>query len=93
MGDDAADNGDHTYIAYAYQNRISKYSPAGTLLFSADRTRSMSHAFTNIRSSRDIDRLILCATASSNSGSSTGRWSGDIFCPVTDTLRPPAHDP
>ncbi len=28
---------DHIYVAYAYQNRISKYSPDGKLLFAADR--------------------------------------------------------
>ena len=33
----ASDNDDNIYIAYAYQNRISKYSPEGTMVFSADR--------------------------------------------------------
>ncbi len=33
----ASDTEDNTYIAYAYQNRINKYSPDGTMIFSADR--------------------------------------------------------
>jgi len=33
----APDEDDNLYVAYAYQNRISKYSPDGRLLFSADR--------------------------------------------------------
>jgi len=33
----APDSDENVYIAYAYQNRISKYSPDGELLFSADR--------------------------------------------------------
>lgn len=31
------DNKDNIYIAYAHQNRISKYSPDGEMIFSADR--------------------------------------------------------
>lgn len=31
------DNNDNIYIAYAHQNRISKYSPDGKMIFSADR--------------------------------------------------------
>jgi len=31
------DNKDNIYIAYAYQNRISKYSPDSKMIFSADR--------------------------------------------------------
>jgi hypothetical protein len=33
----AADADDNIYVAYGYQNRISKYSPEGTMVFSADR--------------------------------------------------------
>ena len=33
----ASDVGDNIYIAYAYQNRIDKYSPEGKIVFSADR--------------------------------------------------------
>lgn len=32
------DNNDNIYIAYAYQNRISKYSQDGKMIFSTDRT-------------------------------------------------------
>ena len=31
------DNKDNIYIAYAHQNRISKYSPDGEMIFSTDR--------------------------------------------------------
>jgi len=31
------DNKDNIYVAYAHQNRISKYSPDGKMIFSADR--------------------------------------------------------
>jgi len=34
----AIDNNDNIYVAYACQNRISKYSPDGEMIFSADRT-------------------------------------------------------
>jgi hypothetical protein len=33
----AADADDNVYVAYAYQNRIDKYSPEGGIIFSADR--------------------------------------------------------
>jgi hypothetical protein len=33
----AADENDNIYIAYAYQNRVSKYTPDGKWIFSADR--------------------------------------------------------
>jgi hypothetical protein len=33
----APDADDNAYVAYAYQNRIDKYSPEGELIFSADR--------------------------------------------------------
>jgi hypothetical protein len=33
----ASDGDDNVYIAYAYQNKISKYSPDARLIFSADR--------------------------------------------------------
>ena len=32
-----SDNHDNIYVAYNYQNRISKYSPDGKMIFSADR--------------------------------------------------------
>lgn len=32
------DNNDNIYVAYAYQNKIIKYSPDGTIIFSADRS-------------------------------------------------------
>jgi hypothetical protein len=34
----ASDASDKTYVAYSYQNRISKYSPDGLMVFSADRS-------------------------------------------------------
>ncbi len=62
------DNKDNIYIAYAHQNRISKYSPDGKMIFSTD--RNLSYEVKNevkavLFKSGDMEREIFWPSVSS----------------------------